>query len=287
MICLHNMRGCSMEKQLNYLEEYCNGAETRSINERLSALYKQWYNAWYEGKEKLYTDLSLNCPFLLTCTDAYIQNRIMFFGQEAHDKCSYLHDFKKELDEYFVSESYHYEKLIRYDEHGINQNFLKTRKVCAGLDPDTRFKDGEADYRRFTSVLVNNLNKISYGGKSTPVDERLRDIYSPIEFEGHKGNIFYHEMRILKPEKIIFATGSYTNHLERDFGKDVADQLRSSWKTLYLGKKGDHKVISEVSEFEYAGIKMKYIYGYHPSAHLNTDDRRNYFGAIKTFVTSS
>lgn len=56
MICLHNMRGCSMEKQLNYLEEYCNGAETRSINERLSALYKQWYNAWYEGKEKLYTD---------------------------------------------------------------------------------------------------------------------------------------------------------------------------------------------------------------------------------------
>ena len=156
----------------------------------------------------------------------------------------------------------------------------------AGLDPDTRFKDGEADYRRFTSVLVNNLNKISYGGKSTPVDERLRDIYSPIEFEGHKGNIFYHEMRILKPEKIIFATGSYTNHLERDFGKDVADQLRSSWKTLYLGKKGNHKVISEVSEFEYAGIKMKYIYGYHPSAHLNTEDRRNYFGAIKTFVTS-
>lgn len=82
MICLHNMRGCSMEKQLSYLEEYCDGAETRSINERLLALYKQWYNAWYEGKEKLYTDLSLNCPFFVDM-HRYIyskQNHVFWAG---------------------------------------------------------------------------------------------------------------------------------------------------------------------------------------------------------------
>ena len=67
--------------------------------------------------------------------------------------------------------------------------------------------------------MVNNLNKVSYGGKHTPVDDSLKDIYSEFEFEGIKGNIYFHEIRILKPVKLVFVTGSYTNHLERDFGK--------------------------------------------------------------------
>lgn len=275
-----------MEEQLNYLEEYCKESETQSINKRLLALYKQWYKTWYEGKEHNYADLSLNRPFLLTCTDEYLHRKVMFLGKEAHDKYSHLNEFEKELDDYFISSSYHYEKMIRYDESRINKNFLKARKVCAGLAPDTRFKDNEPQYRCFTSVLVNNLNKVSYSGNFTSVDKGLNDIYSSFEYEGHLGNIYYHEMRILKPEKLVFATGNYMSHLERDFGKEVADELKRSWKTLYLGKNGEHRTISEVGEIEYAGEKMKYIYGYHPNAHLNSEDRKKYNEAIRTFVTT-
>lgn len=275
-----------MDKDLRFIEEYCNDEETKSINERLLALYRRWYNMWYEGKERNYAEIPLNRPALLTCTDAYLNNRVMMFGQEAHDETSFLKDFQKELDEFFVSESYHYEKMIRFDVKGIKRDFLKTRKVCAGVNPNERFKDNEPEYRRFTSVLVNNLNKVSYMGKHTPVDNQLKDIYSDFEFDGIIGNIYFHETRILKPEKLIFLTGSYTNHLERDFGKEVADSLRDSWKTLYLGNNGEHRTISQVGEVEYAGRTMKYIYGYHPSAHLSANDRNNYNESIKAFVNA-
>ena len=95
-----------MEEQLNYLEEYCKESETQSINKRLLALYKQWYKTWYEGKEHNYADLSLNRPFLLTCTDEYLHRKVMFFGQEARDIYSHLNEFEKELDDFLISSSY-------------------------------------------------------------------------------------------------------------------------------------------------------------------------------------
>ncbi len=280
-----------MSKDFNFPEKYCGQDETENINRRLLALYTQWYDKCFKAIESEYADLSLNAPFLLTCTDEYLGNRVMLFGQEAHDTSSSLRDFH--LDQYLNPESYSYEEYIHGEKKHpegrrnlMSTNFLKTRKICAGIESDVKFINNEAAYKQFTSVLVNNLNKLSYGGKSTPVDKRLNDFYKQFTFDEEEGNIFFHEFRILKPEKIVFATGSYIKHLERAFGKEVADQLKGSWQTLSLRKDGPHKTISDPGQFVFAGITIKYIYGYHPNAHLKDADRKSYENSIKNFVNT-
>ena len=83
-----------MEEQFDYLKEYCDSEKTKSINAKLLAMYKKWYDSWYKGNESRYASFSTSCkghpdemvylnkPLLLTCTDAYLENRVILFGKE-------------------------------------------------------------------------------------------------------------------------------------------------------------------------------------------------------------
>ncbi len=99
-----------MNEAFNYLEEYCNSEEAKKINSQLKSLYRQWHDCKFLTNKEKYNSLSvnnlaLNMPLLLTCTDAYLDKRVMLFGQEAHDTSSLVKDFETELEHRFAYDS--------------------------------------------------------------------------------------------------------------------------------------------------------------------------------------
>ena len=293
-----------MEEQFDYLKEYCDSEKTKSINAKLLAMYKKWYESWYKGNESRYASFSTSCkghpdemvylnkPLLLTCTDAYLENRVILFGKEAHDTDSSISCFRCELDHYYDSSTYKYDRAIRFDEREAgkkkapNREFLKIRKICAELKGNTSFKDRPDDFRIFTGVLVNNLNKVSYGGNKTPVEDSLGDIYKDFRYDIYYNdpkNVFFYEFSILEPKKVLFLCGDYIEHLNRDFGSAVAQKLEASWKTLST-KEGSLKLVSDPDTFQYAGNTVEYVYGYHPSYPGLRKHLKIYEDAIERFI---
>ena len=308
-----------MVEQFDYLKEYCDEDKTNIINTKLLAMYEKWYENWYRNNEKLYDNFSksykshpdkkfyLNKPLLLTCTDAYLKHRVILFGKEAHDTDSSISCFRYELDHYFDPSTYEYDTAIRFDERengkkkARNTEFLKIRKICAELESDISFSEDADSFREFSGVLVNNLNKVSYGGRMTSAEKRLEEIYAPFYFDEKYGNVFYHEFRILQPRKVLFLCGrGYTKHLLRDFGTYFSDKLISSKlicskNTLSLRDDETGMLVSTpnilASENEYNlenECSIEYIYGYHPSfLQYNGKKRNQYYKSITAFVKSN
>jgi len=308
-----------MEEQFDYLKEYCDSEKTKTINAKLLAMYEKWYDSWYKGNESRYANFSTSCkghpdqmvylnkPLLLTCTDAYLGNRVILFGKEAHDTDSSLSCFRCELDRYFDSSTYKYDTAIRFDERengkkkARNTEFLKARKICAELESNVFFSEDSDSFKKFSGVLVNNLNKVSYGGRMTSAEKRLEEIYAPFEFDKKTGNVFYHEFRILQPRKVLFLCGrGYTKHLIRDFGPSFSEELISgkliSSKGALALREDETSILVSVPktlvsenecnlENEHS---IEYIYGYHPSfLQYNGKKRNQYYKSITAFVKSN
>lgn len=300
-------------------DRHTNSDITEEKNKDLYAMYQAFYKKMRSVAKSSDVDLcGYNGVQLLTCFDSYLaaNNRIMIFGQEAHtdegcvlDDLSPHYQKKDESDEYY---KYEY-KIAHVGEDGIAKSdcphteYLKTRELIAHFDKNHKPEKREAE---ILSVLSNNLNKTSIKGKRTEcyppgepkrrskkyVQYKLRDeaIYTSFEWNGFNGNIFLHELNILRPTHLVFLSGSdYRNHIIRDFGSDFYNRIKPMIDGLSvdtpavtgseydLSKEDIHNLFG-INDYD-SGIKI--LYAYHPFAFiLNGEPRKKYNAIIEGFV---
>lgn len=176
------------------------------MNEKLKELYE---NKW--------DDLILNAkgtdatyPLLIKVDDKY-QNadiKVMIIGQETDGWCGVLEDNKKDItsvqDTYF---NYLYENNKKYSRPFWNRkNFRYFEEELTKI-----FSTKEV------SFLWNNISKIgkNSSGKPTQKIENLEKDYF---------NIFEKELEILKPNIVIFTTGSRKIPIEHKKIKPIKEE---------------------------------------------------------------
>ena len=291
---------------------------TKQKNKELYAMYEAYYEKIQQKKTLGFEPEKYNSIQLLTCFKSYLaaDNQIMIYGQEANtdegcvlDDLSPHYQKKDESDEYY---KYEY-KIARVGEDGIAKSdcphtyYLKTRELIAHFDKNHKPEKREAE---ILSVLSNNLNKTSLKGKRTecyPPGEpkrkskkyeqyKLRDtiIYTSFDWNGFNGNIFLHELNILRPTHLVFLSGpDYRNHVIRDFGEDFYNRIKPMIDKLsvetpavigseYNLSKDDIHNLFDINDYD-SGIKI--LYAYHPSARiLNGEPRKKYNAIIEDFI---
>lgn len=279
--------------------------ETEEKNNRLISMYDSFYTHIKEEAEN-HTGFSAdqyNGVQLLTCFDSYSEkkDKVMCFGKEANTKAGELFHFSENYQN-DIWYSYEYaiahigdESIYIPKKHCPQTYYLKTRKAISGFDENA---SSEIREKQTLSILNNNLNKTSFRGKRPKWDERLNEIvYSDFEYEGFIGNLFLHELNILRPTHLVFISGKgYEAEIQRAFGEGFLSAILPLINCLKLpGKGGDRSavpvsepLILEKEEIERLwGIKdhpsLKIIYAFHPSAHLS-NARDRYLAALCSFV---
>lgn len=285
---------------------------TKEINAELKAMYTAFYkNIRHKVKD---SDAELNGygyngVQLLTCFDSYIEsiNKIMVYGKEAHTDSGRL--LRKnplyQKDEYY---RYDYAIAHRNDENSPipasdcpETQYLKTRKIICGIKEDEKPSED-----RILSFLNNNLNKSSIGGNYTPCNKVIdKLIYGKFEYyykdsKSECGNIYWHELKILKPTHLLFISGKgYDEHIKRDFGGDFYKSVIETLINQLKNGKSDCTPTSDIVELNNTKIKeylripdyfdsdkktMRVMYAYHPSARLSDEVRKMYNEKIKAFI---
>lgn len=276
-----------------------------SINKKLSDMYKLFYQHMKAESEKHtgFSAVRYNGVQLLTCFDSYYENKnkVMCFGKEANTDSGELFC---PSENYQKDTWYSYEYAIAHinDEAGDipkrdcpQTYYLKTRKAISGFCENASSEDRE---KQTLSILNNNLNKTSFNGKRPEWNEELNSIvYSEFEYDGYRGNIFLHELNILRPTHLVFICGKgYSAEIARAFNHDFLSRITPLMNSLKLTRKESNlltvpvsePLIIEKEEIERLwGIKdhpsIKIIYAFHPSAHLSKA-RDRYIEALCGFV---
>ena len=284
---------------------------TKRKNIELKAMYTAFYNHITSKRfdSEDFNAENYNGIQLLTCFDSYVEadKKIMILGQEANTDEGNIFDF---LQQYQKDCYYKYEyKIAHVGETGIppldckQTEYLKTRKlICRSNNYEDREKE-------ILSVLSNNLNKTSLKGNQTEcyppgepkrktkkyIQYKLRDemIYSEFCWNDFIGNIYLHELNILRPTHLVFLSGpGYRNHIIRDFGDGFYDKIKNAIDSLSIS--GNPAVADDeynLSEEEISkllsidGYKsgIKILFAYHPSTHLK-EARTVYNKRIEEFL---
>lgn len=285
--------------------------DTKEKNAELKAMYNAFYNHITSKRYEL-TDFNAekyNGIQLLTCFDSYVKadKKIMILGQEANTDEGNIFDF---LRQYQNDCYYKYEyKIAHVGEMGISKSecrlteYLKTRKLIC------RSNNNEDRESEILSVLSNNLNKTSLKGKRTecyPPGEpnrksgkyeqyKLRDkiIYSEFCWKGFMGNIYLHELNILRPTHLVFLSGpGYRNHIIRDFGGGFYEKIKNAIDSLSVSDNPavaddeynlSEKEISKLFHIDGYKSGIKILYAYHPFARLK-EARTVYNKRIEDFL---
>lgn len=275
-------------------------------NTQLKDMYSEFYD-YIKKKKKGFDGFGFNGVQLLTCFDSYCEaeKKIMCFGKEAHTKEGNLFDFPHQ---YQTDAYYKYDYAIAHIDdkdsnipksHCPQTQYLKTRKLISGFDSIKSAVERES---AILSILNNNLNKTSLGGKYTPCYLKLakktnqsliRDaiVYSEFEYENFLGTIFLHELNILRPTHLVFLSGKgYDNHIVRDFGKEFYNKLKHAISNLKKDNPVSDEIVLTSDEIKQwfkiddYGTNIKIIYAYHPSGRFTKNEREEYMKRIAEFV---
>jgi hypothetical protein len=183
----------------------------------------------------------------------------MFFGQETNDWGHYGHD--KTIEEIRNS----------YEEFFISGNCYDFKRYFSPFWNDIKqiiksLQERNADKK--IGHLWNNIVKMGYNGKNFP-HKFYDDIVKP-----HLNRIIVEEIKILKPDYIVFLTGpDYCHVLDDVFGTPERKPVEG-FKT------------NELCEVVFSNEKMpsvkKSFRTYNPGffRHKNKDVRENYFNKI-------
>lgn len=267
--------------------------KTQETNRELMDLYTVWYNSIDNKLDSESCKDQYNGMLLLTCFDSYIKakNKIMLFGKEANSPEGQIDVFDKNYqnDVYY---SYDYAIVNPDNAKKIDRRntfFLKTRKLISGL-----FDNEKPSYDKVLSVLPNNLNKSSLKGKYTPCNSDIdKIVYADFNFNGLSGNIFTHELNILRPTHIVFLCGKgYNKQIRRDFGEKFYNKSKRTINQLSAKKapvscittldKSHIKDLFGIENYEF----IKIIFTIHPSAHMTKDIRELYEQSLLNFINN-
>lgn len=310
-----------MDNNIDYsntkiFENHTKQSDTKQGNAQLKELYEAFYKSICKKANEETAGFEAekyNAIQLLTCFDSYLtaDKKIMILGQEANtdEGNVFVPSPHYQTDEYY---KYEY-KIAHVGEPGIpkkkcrHTEYLKTRELICGFDKTAASVDREES---ILSVLSNNLNKTSLGGGHTdcyPPEKPKRKtkkykqfknrddiIYSNFVWNGFDGNIYLHELNILRPTHLVFLSGpDYINHIIRDFGSDFYNKIKLMINGLSvdtpavtgsdydLSKEDIHNLFG-INDYD-SGIKI--LYAYHPFAFiLNGEPRKKYNAIIEGFV---
>ena len=284
---------------------------TKRKNTELKAMYTAFYNHITSKRfdSEDFNAENYNGIQLLTCFDSYVEadKKIMILGQEANTDEGNIFDF---LQQYQKDCYYKYEyKIAHVGEMGISKSdctqteYLKTRKlICRSNNYEDREKE-------ILSVLSNNLNKTSLKGNQTEcyppgepkrktkkyIQYKLRDemIYSEFCWNDFIGNIYLHELNILRPTHLVFLSGpGYRNHIIRDFGGGFYEKIKNAIDSLSVRDNPavaddeynlSEKEISKLFHIDGYKSGIKILYAYHPFARLK-EARTVYNKRIEDFL---
>ena len=302
---------CKDYSNTGIFEKNTKSADTKEKNTELKAMYTAFYTHITSKRfdSECFNAENYNGIQLLTCFDSYVEadKKIMILGQEANTDEGNIFDF---LQQYQKDCYYKYEyKIAHVGKTGIppldckQTEYLKTRKlICRSNNYEDREKE-------ILSVLSNNLNKTSLKGNQTEcyppgepkrktkkyIQYKLRDemIYSEFCWNGFKGNIYLHELNILRPTHLIFLSGpGYRNHIIRDFGGGFYGKIKNAIDSLSISNNpavaGDEynlseKEISKLLNIDGYKTGIKILFAYHPSARLK-EARTVYNKRIEEFL---
>lgn len=285
-----------MENSCEFVMKYCKSEECCRINNALKELYGEWVFHWYsDSPESSYQKASkkyktetyhLTYPCLLTCTDGYLKSRTIMYGQEEH-----YHIDKKQnpLDSFLQDAQYKFPTRIVNGKADKTQ-YLRTRFVIPGLAKAPyyafpQFPLNEKDCVTFNSVLSNNVNKFSYCGQHTRVEDVPEELYHEILFNGVSCSIFLHELKILKPQRLVLLTGKgYGGQVSRDFGRlgdrIIAEYHNLSYSSLVYGFMLDREEVKELTNGIYEE-SLHIVIGYHPGAYMKKETRNKYYQKLE------
>ena len=163
-------------------------------------------------------------------------------------------------------------------------------------------------YEKLFSVLHNNLNKTSKNGKfEKRYDSKSRcaylsfqnALYKDFEFDGFTGNVFLHEIRILKPNKLLFISGTgYNKHIIGDFGEAFFDRIvkkligeLNKKETLELVPMSRTVIISpeqikSMWDIDDYPSSLSVAYAYYPYSGMACELKKKYYEAIRAFIAN-
>ncbi|MBQ8183829.1 MAG: hypothetical protein IJ025_08045 [Clostridia bacterium] len=127
--------------------------------------------------------------------------------------------------------------------------------------------------------LINNIAKfaLNKNGKHPPIsqqDDFWRKMYEKFEFRGEIATIYQHELKILKPNKILLLCGP-----GRKRAVEIAFQFENGFIDNFVPRLNKDKC---ANQFEYNDIT--FMYALHPQAHMNAETRKEYDTRIENFL---
>ena len=244
--------------------------DTKEKNAELKAMYNAFYNHITSKRYEL-TDFNAekyNGIQLLTCFDSYVKadKKIMILGQEANTDEGNIFDF---LRQYQNDCYYKYEYKIAHV--GEMETSLKGKRTECYPPGEPNRKSGK--YEQY----------------------KLRDkiIYSEFCWKGFMGNIYLHELNILRPTHLVFLSGpGYRNHIIRDFGGGFYEKIKNAIDSLSVSDNPavaddeynlSEKEISKLFHIDGYKSGIKILYAYHPFARLK-EARTVYNKRIEDFL---
>lgn len=290
--------------------------EAKKINCKLKEMYKKWQDVVAEAYNTL-DDKENWCDLqLLTCFDPYIKasGKIMFYGKEAAAHAGDPSQINPlyQTDKYYSYDTSIVNRVVGNNEpdKARNTEFNKARKVICGIEEKGETKETENQiYEKLFSVLHNNLNKTSKNGKYEKRYDSKRQcsyldfqnaVYKDFEFDGFTGNVFLHEIRILKPNKLLFISGTgYDKHIIGDFGeafynnvvkclinelnkKETPDkELVPMSHTVIISP----KQIKDMWKIDNYTDSISVAYAYYPYSGMTRNLKCLYYDKIKAFIS--
>jgi len=242
-----------VEQHNKELEELYKKAE-KDISDKVAEYNKSQQDKFY----------CATCPLFLKSHEGYenAEIKIMFFGQETNGWGDYEHgktieEIINSYEEFFIS-GYCYEHYRSPFWNGIKQ-------IIKSLQ--------ERNANKKIGHLWNNIVKMGYNGKNFP-HKFYDDIVKP-----HLNKIIVEEIKILKPDYIVFLTGP-------DYCQIINDVFGTPERKPVEGFKTNELCEVVISNEKMPSVKKSFSI-YHPGylQWKGKDVRENYFNKIIEEIT--
>lgn len=236
----------------------------KNKNTEILSAQKEWYNnimvpyinnqftkrevSLYASENEKYNDVKISCPFCMGLTDEYINShnkKIMIVGQVARKLGSWSKQWQgRTTDDLFkdIDTKEDYWPAKRMQNWANDYLECQLKNSTSEKYNSSAFWDFFRDLKSCGNISLcwNDLDKVNFvenDGKEknlTYKDETV--LSSKYEYDGESLSLLQREIKIAKPDIIIFAIGPYYS-LSLDVALGVSDYKYNHMSNIELSKK--------------------------------------------------